>query len=246
MRFLFPEQVSELVPAKLVRVLLAEQLVFHALQLTGLRLRPHLDIVRGQILLESLVVLVTLRDGIPHLQESDRKALHRVTFKLQARVLPEPERLRPVKIFISQVISTRKTDNSVNDRDLAVVAVVEEQIQPRNKGVKDTALDPQRLRPGDKIRINETKAPHIIVEDADLNTGLHPVHKDVPKLMPALGILNGVILHENKLLRLRELFLLRFEPLLRVIVIRDLRVLINRILSLRADIIDYAAKMPAA
>ena len=194
------------------------------------------------ILFKIFVIPVFPRDRIPHLKEGHSKALHRIAFQADACILPETKGLCLVEVLISQVISARIAHFAVDDRNLAVIAVVEEQVESGCEGIEYAALNAILLRALYEVRIDKAKASHVIVKDADLYAGLDSFCKDVADLMPALRVLNGVILHEDKLLRLCHILFLGLDAFLRIVKIFDLRILIDRVACIAPDVIDDTAK----
>ena len=82
----------------------------------------------GQIMHEVDIVFITVFHGIPHLEEGNRKAPHRVAFDADTGVLPGAVRMCHVEIFIREIVSAGKTDLSINDRNLSVVSVIQKNI----------------------------------------------------------------------------------------------------------------------
>ena len=199
-------------------------------------------IAGDQILCEFHVVFVILGYGVPHLKECHRKALHRISLQADAGVLPESERLRSVEILVGQVVPSRIADFSVNYRDLSVVAVVQEQVESRGKGIEHAALDPVALRALDEIRVDKAEAPHVIVEHSDLYARFYSLRQDVPHLVPALRVFDRVVFHENELLGLGKISLLCLEPFLAVVKIFYLGVLVDRVSRLLADVVHQSAQ----
>ena len=141
-----------------------------------------------------------------------------------------------MKVFVGQVIAAGKTDFSVNHSDLAVVAVIEKDIESGYKGIEHTALQTAGLHSFYKIHVDKAKASHVIIKNADLNTGLCPFHQNCLNLMPAFRVLDGMIFHENKLLRFGQFSLLGLKTFDCVIVIGDPCLFIDRISRVIFDV----------
>ena len=188
------------------------------------------------------VVPVPAGTGIPHLQEGDRQAPDSIPLEPDSGILPEAEGLRPVEILVGQVVAAGKAHLAVDDRDLAVVAVVEEEVQAGAEGIEDTALDPVFLCSFYKIRIDEAQTPHVVVEDTYLDARAGPLLEDLLQLMPALRVLDGVVFHENEVLCLCQVSLLGLETLFAVVVVGDLRIGIDGVARLSLNIADQSVQ----
>ena len=193
---------------------------------------------RNKVLGKIPVVFIVFTDGIPHLQEDGCQTLYGISFEADACILPETVGFCPVKIFVCKIISAGEADFAVDHGDLAVIAVIEEEIQTRNERVENTALQAVGPGPFDKVHVDKAKAAHVIVKNTHIHAGFGALLKNLQHLMPGFRVLNGMVLHENKALRLCEFFLLGFKPLQSVIVISDLGILINRITGIFPDVMD--------
>ena len=148
-----------------------------------------------------------------------------------------------MEILVCQVVSAGVPHLAVDDRDLAVVAVVQEYIQAWSEGIEHAALNAELLCALHEISVDEADASHIIVEHADLNARLHSFHQNVADRVPALLILDRVVLHEDELFSLRHVLFLRFDPLGSVVKILHLCILIDRISCVSTDIIHEPAQV---
>ena len=196
-----------------------------------------------QILHKICIVPVHGGHGVPHLQEHHGQALYGVPFQADAGIFPESEGLRHMEIFVGEIISPCVTYPAVDDRDLAVVAVVEEQVQAGQEGIEHTALDPIAFRTFDKVHIDKAQAPHIIIKDPDLDPGFSPLCQNVPDRVPALRVLDGMVLHENEFLRFGQILFLGFDSLQGIVIILDPGILIDRKSGMAADIFYDSAQV---
>ena len=123
------------------------QVVLGALRDAGIDILTHMDVIHRAVriglykpvfrrgilhlrekLRKSSVVGILILHGIPHLEKSQGQRPDRLALKPDSGVFPMTIRMRHIKIFIRHVIAARKSHASVNHRDLAVIAVVEKQI----------------------------------------------------------------------------------------------------------------------
>ena len=183
----------------------------------------------GQVALvgRSRVVHVALNRGVPHLQERGRQALHGRTLQAHARVLPMAKGVRDVEVLVGDVVAAREAHAAVDDRDLAVVAVVEKQVEARGKGVEHLCLDALGLQALDEVGVDEADGAHVVVKDTHLNARAHALLQDALDGAPAFGVLDGVVLHEDAALRAKQLLLLCLDALGRVVVVGDGRVVVQ-------------------
>ena len=105
-----------------------------------------------------------------------------------------------IKIFVCEIVAAGKPDLSVNHRNLAVIPVVQKEIQARCKRIENAAANAKRFHPFDKIRIDKPDRAHIIVKYAHLNAGPRPLLQHTLDPLPRLGILDRMVFHKNKLL----------------------------------------------
>ena len=110
-----------------------------------------------------------------------------------------------------------------------MIAVVQENIKAGTERIENAARYTKFLRALDKVLVDKADTSHIVIEDADFDAGFHPLHQDIPDRVPALGVLDRMVLHEDEFLRLCHVLLLRFDSLGRVVKILNLCILIHRI-----------------
>ena len=96
-----------------------------------------------------------------------------------------------IKGGLISVTSARKALSAndsitIDDGNLAVLAVVEERVEARRKGVEYLRPDPLRLETIHEVGVHKSDGAHVIVENTDFHTGFCPLRQDVPDRMPAL------------------------------------------------------------
>ena len=121
------------------------------------------------------IVFVIIAHRVPHLKEGHRQTVHRVPLQADACVLPESEGLASVEIFVCQIIASRKTNLPVDHGDLAVIAVIQKQVQTREKRIEYPAFNTLCLCSFHKIHVDKAQASHIVVKNAHFDARAHPV-----------------------------------------------------------------------
>ena len=150
-----------------------------------------------------------------------------------------PERVSDIEVFVSDIVAACETDASVDDGDLAVVAVVHEQVQTDPERIEHTTADALGFQKLYKVSIDEADASHIIVKDTDFYARLDTVFQDLLYGLPAFSVFDRVIFHENEFFGFFKLFFLGGDPLCGVVEVFDLYVLICRVMSAAVKILCY-------
>ena len=123
-----------------------------------------------------------------------------------------------------------------------MVAVVHENIQDRNDRVELAALDAAALQLFDKGARDKADAAHIIVKNADLDTVGGALGKDVLQLLPGGGVLDGVVLHKNKMLGAAQCLLLCLQRGAGVAVEGYIGIVIGRVACPRLQVVGVVAR----
>ena len=143
---------------------------------------------------------------IPHLEEHQRQIPHGTAAQGDGRVLPMAVALRAVDVFVGKVDAAGEADLTVNDKDLAVVAVIvmrgDEGTQRREHLAGDAELL-QLLRIAVGQQRHSTGA---VVHEADLHALLDLLSEDLEDAAPHVALAHDEVLKENKVLRALELF----------------------------------------
>ena len=147
------------------------------------------------------VILIGRTDGIPHLQENRCVGSHRRSGQTDSGVLPLPVGMRHVKILVCEVITAGIGNLPVDHRDLPVIPVVHEHAKARKNRIEDSCPDPVCLHLRTKASVDKADASDIVIEQTNLHALLHLLRKDRMDSRKGLLVLDGKILHENKLLR---------------------------------------------
>ena len=175
------------------------------------------------------VVHVTLSRCVPHLKESRGQVLHSRSHQLDAGILPMPVGVCEVEVLVGDVVAASKANMAVDHGNLAVVAVVKEEVEARHEGVEHLGLDALGLEALHEVGVDEADGAHVVIEDAHLDARADALLQNVLDGPPALGILDGVVLHKDEVLGAAQLLLLRLDTLGGVIVVGDGRVVIQRV-----------------
>ena len=138
--------------------------------------------------------------GVPELQEHDGKAPGRVAPQPDAGVPPVAEPLQLVDILVGQVGPAGKGGVAVNDHDLAVVAVVHDQVNHRHKGVEGQAVDALLLQLAPVADGQHADAAHIVVDDPHVHALGRLALEDLVDLVPHFAQADDEILDKNKML----------------------------------------------
>ena len=134
-----------------------------------------------------------------------------------------------MKIFVGHVVAARKSDLSVDDRDLPVVAVVLECLKNRKYRIEHAALNALGNELLPKIAVDKDDAPEVVIDEADLDALRRLLTQNLMDLLKCESVLNRVILHKNERLRISQRFLLRLERRHGIRIKGDLRIPIDRV-----------------
>lgn len=83
---------------------------------------------------------------VPHGQEKDREAPHRLPPEAEGVVLPVAEAFLPVNVFVGHVQAADKAGHPVNDADFPVIPVVLVNGEHRQQGLEHPAEDARAWR----------------------------------------------------------------------------------------------------
>ena len=189
------------------------------------------------------VVLIGRTDGIPHLQENRRVGSHRRSGQTDSGILPLPVGMRHVKILVGKVISAGIGNLPVNHRDLPVIPVVHEHAKARKDRIEDSCPDPVCLHLRAKASVDKADASNIVIEQTDLHALLHLLRKDRMDSCKGLLVLDGKVLHENKLLRAGEIRKLRLKCLCRIGIIPAAVISVQRKTPLAPEIVCNSCRL---
>ena len=142
---------------------------------------------------------------IPHLQEHQRKALHRLSLQHNGRILPMSETLNPVDIFIRQIDASVEGSVSVDHQNLAVVPVI---IMGGNKGRhrgKNLAFDPQFPQQLQIFMGKKHKLTGAVIHQTYIHALLCLAGQNFQHLPPHQSFVNDKIFQKNEMLRLLQL-----------------------------------------
>ena len=212
--------------------ILPDLLVIH--RTVGIRLDEARRLLRGiMIALQETkrirVVPVRRADSIPHLEEGEGHALHRRSLDADTAVLPLPVWVCHIEILIGEIIATGEADTVIDDRDFPVITIIQKEVCAWCERIKYTAVNPESLHLLHEIRRDEAYGAHIIIEHTHMDAGLHTLDEHLLDTPPGLLIFDGMVLHEDELLRLPKVAKLRFQALRGILVILDIRVPVNRV-----------------
>ena len=174
----------------------------------------------------------------PHLQKNQRQIAHGVALQPHAGVLPAAVGVGQVEVFVRQIVAAGVADLPVNDSDLAVVAVVHKDVQHRHDGVEHPALDAPLLQLFGKGGVHKPDAAHVVVKNAHLYPGGGPLGQNILNALPGDGILDGVVLHKNKVLGFAQVGLLGLQRGVGVTVVGHIGVAAGGIVSLGLQVVD--------
>ena len=187
------------------------------------------------------VIFIFVADSIPHLQECHCQRTDSLAFQTDACILPLSIRMCEIKILISKVVPSGKSYFSINHCNLAVIPVIQKHIQTRSKGVEYSAVDSNLFHLLDKICVDKSNGTHIIIKYPDIHSRLYAVLQNTLDFMPGLCILDGMVFHKNKFLCLCQIFQLSLQSFNCLIIINNVRILINRIGGISLYIISDIA-----
>ena len=136
--------------------------------------------------------------------------------------------MRQVKVLVCQIVTAGKAHLTINDGNLPVIPVVHKNIEYRHQGIEYPALDAQLFHSFDKSRADEAHAAHVVVQQPHFHPLPDLLHQNLLQAVEGLGVLNGVVLHKDKVFRLPQGLLLGFQPLFRRGIILYIGILIGR------------------
>ena len=190
------------------------------------------------------IVRVRLLNGIPHFKKHDCKTPYSISFHPHTGIFPKAIRMGNIEIFIRQIVAAGKTNLSINDRNLSVIPVIHKHIDERHNLIENSTLNTLAFHLFDKIRIDKAHTANIIINQTDFHTFLCLLKENTFHARKGLRILNGMVFHKNKFLRLLQCFLLSFKAINRFRIKFQIRVVIHRISRRMTDIMRHISCLP--
>lgn len=108
-----------------------------------------------------------------------------------AGVFPLTVRMREVEILIFEIIPAGIADFAVNHRNLAMVAIVHEHVEPWQR-IKNATLDSDCFEFFGKRHVDEHNRSHIVIKNANLNACLDTFFQNRLDLLPGFLVLDCV------------------------------------------------------
>ena len=149
----------------------------------------------------------------PQFEENQRQAAHGVALQPDAGVLPLAVGVGAVEVLLGEVVTAREADAAIHDGDLAVVAVIHEDVQNRDDRVEHPALDAPRFQLFDKGAADKPNAAYVVVEHTHLDAVGGALGQNVLNLLPCRSVLDGVIFHKNEFFGAVQCNFLRLQRL---------------------------------
>ena len=190
------------------------------------------------------IIRVRLLNGIPHFKKHHRQTLNGIPFHTYTAIFPKAIWMGNIKIFICQIVAACKTNLSINDRNLSVIPVIHKYIDKRYDFIENPALYAVAFHLLHKIRIDKAHTANIIINQTDFHTFLCLLKENTFHARKGLRILNGMVFHKNKFLRLLQCFLLSFKAINRFRIKFQIRVVIHRISRRMTDIMRHISCLP--
>ena len=131
-----------------------------------------------------IIIRLAGAKGIPEVEEHHRKVPRGVAFHTQGCILPVAEALLCVDILICQIHTAGVGHRTVNDYDLAVVAVVHHQRDQGHHRVERDAADVRPLHPHDKIGRQAQQTAKIIVDQTHIHALCRLAAQDLLDAIP--------------------------------------------------------------
>ena len=183
-----------------------------------------------------LIILILRADGIPHLQKHHGEITHRISGDFYARILPITVRMGDIEILVGQVVAAGKSHLAVHYRNLPMISVIEEHVHQRDDRVEHPALDSAGTHLSDKVRVDESDAADIVVENSHIQSFGRLFRENLFDFRKGFGILNGMILHEDEFFRLSKRLFLRLQGIRRTGKELDVAVIVYRKRGMPGDI----------
>ena len=190
------------------------------------------------------IVRVRLLNGIPHFKKHHRQTLNGIPFHAHTAIFPKAIWMGNIKIFIRQIVAACKTNLSINDRNLSVIPVIHKYIDKRYDFIEKPALYAVAFHLLHKIRIDKAHTANIIINQTNFHTFLRLLKENTFHARKGLCILDGMILHKDKFLRLLQRFLLSFKTINCFRIKFQIRIAIHRIPRRMADVTGHVPCLP--
>ena len=204
-------------------VLVVQRAVCKRLQIAlALRILRIIRPERGHILLQP-------RDIVPDAEEHHHHRPDGLAFYQNAAVLPVAEALDLVDVFIREVHAARKSHLSVDEHELAVVAVIEPAGEDRDERVKDVRLNAHLAELPAVAHRKARDAAEVIVQNANVYTLHRLAVQNVQNGVPHLAVVDDEKFEKNIVFGLFELF---EHPRVAALAAREIdgrRVIIDRV-----------------
>ena len=136
--------------------------------------------------------------------------------------------MRQVKVLVCQIVTAGKAHLTINDGNLPVIPVVHKNIEYRHQGIEYPALDAQLFHSFDKSQADEAHAAHVVVQQPHFHPLPDLLHQNLLQAVEGLGVLDGVVLHKDKVFRLPQGLLLGLQSPFRRGIILHIGILIGR------------------
>ena len=152
-----------------------------------------------------IIIRLAGAEGVPEVEEHHRKVPRGVAFHTQGCILPVAEALLGVDILICQIHAAGVGHRTVNDYDLAVVAVVHHQRDQGHHRVERDAADMRPLHPHDKISRQAQQTAKIIVDQTHIHTLCRLTAQDLLDAVPHTAMAHDEKFQKDALLSLFQI-----------------------------------------
>ena len=181
-------------------------------------------------------ILLQPRDIVPDAEEHHHHRPDGLAFYQNAAVLPVAEALDLVDVFIREVHAARKSHLSVDEHELAVVAVIEPAGKDRDERVKDVRLNAHLAELPAVAHRKARDAAEVIVQNAHVHALHRLAVQNLQNGIPHLAVIDDKKFEENIVLRFFELF---EHPRVAALAAREIdgrRVIIDRVARARKKV----------
>ena len=174
-------------------------------------------------------IFLILAEGVPEIEKHHRHGVDRAPFEAHDAVLPVPEPLLLVDIFVGKIDAAREPHLPVDDENFAVITVVHAHGEHGNDRVESHTANVlmQALQIFFVLRRQGRHAPEVVVDHADLHACLRFLQEDFQHFVPHFAVFHDEIVEQNKLLRLFEFFQNDGKGVLAALVIIHLAVAVD-------------------
>ena len=137
----------------------------------------------------------------PHIEERRGQAPDALALQADAAVLPVAEAVDEVRVLVGDVHAAGVGGLAVDDRDLAVVAVIEiEAVDILVHGVEDDDLHARVAQRLQALRAETLDVAKVVEDDLDLHAAAGALAKGRAHAVPELSLGEDKILHEDEAL----------------------------------------------